>query len=76
MQYRMHPLIAEFPSARFYQGKLKTGITAEERPLPQGTPLTALPWISCFVYNLMCLLWEWMPLASCPAIILPGKSRL
>lgn len=36
MQYRMHPLIAEFPSARFYQGKLKTGITSEERPLPQG----------------------------------------
>ncbi|EIE21783.1 P-loop containing nucleoside triphosphate hydrolase protein, partial [Coccomyxa subellipsoidea C-169] len=36
MQYRMHPLIAEFPSARFYQGKLKTGISAEERPLPQG----------------------------------------
>lgn len=36
MQYRMHPLIAEYPSALFYSGKLKTGISAEERPLPQG----------------------------------------
>ncbi len=36
MQYRMHPLIAEYPSALFYKGKLKTGISAEERPLPQG----------------------------------------
>lgn len=36
MQYRMHPLIAEYPSALFYKGKLKSGISAEERPLPQG----------------------------------------
>lgn len=36
MQYRMHPLIAEYPSALFYKGKLKTGISAEERPLPSG----------------------------------------
>lgn len=60
MQYRMHPLIAEFPSARFYQGMLKTGIAAEERPLPKGTPLqplTVLQWIPCLVYHLQRSLW-------------------
>ena len=39
MQYRMHPAIAEFPSAQFYAGRLKTGIAAAERPLPQGVLL-------------------------------------
>lgn len=34
-QYRMHPLIAEFPSDTFYNGRLKSGVTAEERPLPK-----------------------------------------
>jgi hypothetical protein len=43
MQYRMHPLIAEFPSAQFYEGRLKTGIAAHERPLPQGALCFALP---------------------------------
>lgn len=38
MQYRMHPLIAEFPSAQFYEGKLRTGISAQDRPLPLGAP--------------------------------------
>ena len=36
-QYRMHPKISEFPIARFYQGKLANGITAENRKLP-GIP--------------------------------------
>lgn len=31
VQYRMHPNISEFPIARFYQGKLHNGITAEQR---------------------------------------------
>jgi len=35
-QYRMHPLIAEWPSLTFYQGLLKTGITPEQRPIPLG----------------------------------------
>lgn len=32
-QYRMHPLVGAFSSEEFYEGKLKTGITAESRPL-------------------------------------------
>ena len=35
-QYRMHPLIADFPSAHFYAGLLHSGISAEDRPLPKG----------------------------------------
>eukprot|EP00929_Paragymnodinium_shiwhaense_P055921 TRINITY_DN27995_c0_g1_i3.p1 TRINITY_DN27995_c0_g1~~TRINITY_DN27995_c0_g1_i3.p1 ORF type:complete len:1156 (+),score=273.93 TRINITY_DN27995_c0_g1_i3:35-3469(+) len=31
-QYRMHPLIAEFPSWRFYNHQLKTGIRPQDRP--------------------------------------------
>lgn len=42
MQYRMHPAIAEFPSAQFYAGRLRTGIAAAERPLPQGGVLRPL----------------------------------
>ena len=30
-QYRMHPNIAKFPSERFYNGKLKSGVNAESR---------------------------------------------
>jgi superfamily I DNA and/or RNA helicase len=36
IQYRMHPLIAQFPSQQFYDGNLLTGITNEDRPLIQG----------------------------------------
>ncbi len=35
-QYRMHPLIAEWPSAAFYHGKIKSGIAAADRPLPKA----------------------------------------
>jgi len=35
-QYRMHPAISEFPSARFYGGLLDDGVTAEDRPAPAG----------------------------------------
>jgi regulator of nonsense transcripts 1 len=35
-QYRMHPALARFPSRRFYQGLLKDGVKASERPPPQG----------------------------------------
>lgn len=31
-QYRMHPAIAAFPSARWYGGRVRSGVTAEERP--------------------------------------------
>lgn len=36
-QYRMHPLISEFPRKRFYGGLLKDGITADDRRM-DGLP--------------------------------------
>ena len=35
-QYRMHPVIREWPSERFYGGQLEDGILAEERAAPAG----------------------------------------
>ncbi|CEP63289.1 RNA helicase LALA0_S07e06766g [Lachancea lanzarotensis] len=33
-QYRMHPAISEFPIKTFYDGKLKNGVTAEQKSWP------------------------------------------
>lgn len=33
IQYRMHPMIAEFPSWRFYDHKLETGVRPADRPV-------------------------------------------
>ncbi len=35
-QYRMHPVIREWPSERFYGGELEDGVTADERSAPAG----------------------------------------
>ena len=35
-QYRMHPAIANFPNDLFYNGELKSGVKAAERPAPTG----------------------------------------
>ncbi|KAL6452796.1 SEN1 Helicase SEN1 [Candida maltosa Xu316] len=43
VQYRMHPMISEFPSAEFYQSKLKDGdnmAAINTRPWHQISPLT------------------------------------
>ena len=34
LQYRMHPILAEFPSTNFYCGNLKSGVSPSERALP------------------------------------------
>lgn len=35
-QYRMHPAIAELPNLLFYDGRIRTGIKAHQRPTPAG----------------------------------------
>ncbi len=32
----MHPALAEFPSRRFYQSRLRSAVSAAERPPPRG----------------------------------------
>lgn len=36
LQYRMHPLIAEFPSQAFYSGKVGSAPTPQDRPIVPG----------------------------------------
>lgn len=36
VQYRMHPLIAEFPNQHIYKGRLIDGIGASDRSPPPG----------------------------------------
>ncbi len=64
-QYRMHPLIAEFPSSRFYSGLLRSGISAQDRPLAKGKPLNILTLlthcnarIACIDQNLCRETWQ------------------
>ena len=35
-QYRMHPSLRDFPSGRFYDGRLDDGVSADERVAPAG----------------------------------------
>ena len=35
-QYRMHPVMREYPSARFYENRLEDGCTSQQRPAPAG----------------------------------------
>ena len=36
IQYRMHPSIGLFPSTQFYDGRLRSGLSEEERKAPSG----------------------------------------
>ena len=42
-QYRMHPAIANIPNKLFYDGLIKTGISASDRPPPIGGQLSNPP---------------------------------
>jgi len=48
-QYRMHPLICEFPSANFYGGRLLSQPQPRDRPLPAGFPWPNKKVPVCFV---------------------------
>lgn len=37
-QFRSHPMIAEFSSRFFYQGRIKSGVEAKDRKPPRGLP--------------------------------------
>jgi len=43
-QFRSHPLVAEFSSRFFYQGRIKNGVEAKDRKPPRGLPW---PRINC-----------------------------
>ena len=67
----MHPAIAEFPSRLFYKGRIQTGLSAEERPLPPGAPQQ--------MHLLRCCLQCWWPFfeglatSACLAGSLPAE---
>jgi hypothetical protein len=42
-QFRMHPALAAFPAAHFYEGRLRSGTMASLRPPPAGFPWPQLP---------------------------------
>eukprot|EP01064_Diplonema_japonicum_P039390 TRINITY_DN9858_c0_g2_i3.p1 TRINITY_DN9858_c0_g2~~TRINITY_DN9858_c0_g2_i3.p1 ORF type:complete len:1820 (+),score=296.27 TRINITY_DN9858_c0_g2_i3:167-5461(+) len=49
VQYRMHPVLAAYPSDAMYEGKVTSGVDCSERPPPHGFqwPVQELP--ICFV---------------------------
>jgi len=42
-QYRMHPRIMDLSNKLFYDGRLRTGVSAEERLAPEGGPVLMVP---------------------------------
>eukprot|EP01059_Diplonema_ambulator_P036920 TRINITY_DN950_c0_g1_i2.p1 TRINITY_DN950_c0_g1~~TRINITY_DN950_c0_g1_i2.p1 ORF type:complete len:1900 (+),score=439.49 TRINITY_DN950_c0_g1_i2:41-5740(+) len=49
VQYRMHPVLATYPSLAMYEGRVSSGVESSERPIPEGIdwPVPSLP--ICFV---------------------------
>lgn len=50
IQYRMHPAIAAFPSAKFYEGRIRSGVPGALRPAPRAlnwrdrrVPISVIP---------------------------------
>ena len=42
-QYRMHPQLAQYPSQAFYGGRMRSGVTAAQRPSALEWPCAAVP---------------------------------
>ncbi len=36
VQYRMHPVLAAFSSARFYEGRVRSGVSGADKKPPAG----------------------------------------
>lgn len=50
-QYRMHPVLSEFPSNTFYDGMLQNGVSAEKRTPPQPIFTWPRPNVPLCFYN-------------------------
>ena len=64
-QYRMHPVIAEFSSARYYDNQLENGVEASERPAPAG-----------FLWPDWDAPVAFIPIDGAEELAIDGKSRL
>ncbi len=64
-QYRMHPFIAEWPSAAFYGGKLKSGITAADRPIPQVFPANLSGFVTLEALSVKAIVWPLVLFIGC-----------
>jgi DNA replication ATP-dependent helicase Dna2 len=42
-QYRMHPQIMDVSNRLFYEGRLRAGVTSEDRIPPEGAPVVFIP---------------------------------
>jgi DNA replication ATP-dependent helicase Dna2 len=42
-QYRMHPAIMALANRLFYDGRLRSGVTPDDRTPPDGAPITLIP---------------------------------
>lgn len=64
-QYRMHPVIAEFSSARYYDNRLENGVTADQRMAPAG-----------FIWPDWDAPVAFVPVDGAEELAVDGKSRL
>ena len=62
-QYRMHPSLAEFPSATFYGGRVASHPAPADRPLPPGCAGSARR--NAAGRATRCFSWRWTVAARC-----------